>query len=550
MNRFTNYLTFFERSIRSNWSLEALTDLGGRSLTFAQVAGQVEKLHILLEKAGIAKGDRITLYAHNSANWGAAFVASTTYEAITVPLLNDFLTEDAQKLINHSGSIVLFTEKDKWDKMDRTLIPSVRLVLCMDDFSILFNDCGQQVVEAADSIDALFERRFPDFGPESVSYPSDNMDKVALINYTSGTSSSPKGVMLTYANLSSNMQFGIDTVNGNVGENLVSMLPLAHMYGLIWEFMFQFASGCHVYFLGKIPSPRVLLDAFAKVRPYMVITVPLVIEKIFKNSVFPTIEKQPVKFMLKTPCLAPIIRRRIRSKLLDAFGGNLRYMFIGGAAINRDVELWMKKLELPYSVGYGMTECGPLIGYSDWDTYVMSSCGRIVHRMQIRVAPDGADASVGELQVKGDNVMKGYYDNEEASKTAFTEDGWMRTGDLGTIDEGGNIYIKGRSKNMILSANGQNIYPEELEDKLNNQPYVVESVVVERDKKIVALVFPDYDRVSQESLDANDLSRLLEENRIKMNLALPNYSKIAKIEIMKKPFEKTPKHSIKRFLYK
>jgi len=328
------------------------------------------------------------------------------------------------------------------------------------------------------------------------------------------------------------------------------MLPMAHMYGLAFEFLYQLAGGCHIYFLGKVPSPKVLLNSFAKVQPYMVVTVPLVIEKIFKNSVFPTINKPIIKFMMKAPFLSRIIKNRILKKIIDAFGGKLQVLIIGGAAINQEVEDCMKDIKIPYTVGYGMTECGPILGYEDWRKFKKKSCGKAVHRVEVRIDSEDPQNIVGEIHVRGDNVMEGYYKNPEATKAAFTEDGWMRTGDLGLIDNEGNIFIKGRSKNMILSANGQNIYPEEIEDKLNSQPYVVESIVVERDKKIVALVFPDLDRVSQESLDENDLAKLMEDNRIKLNLALPLYSRIAKIELLKEAFEKTPKRSIKRFMYK
>lgn len=356
--------------------------------------------------------------------------------------------------------------------------------------------------------------------------------------------------MLTYGNISSNIEFGQWGIPNHPGETIVSMLPLAHMYGLAFEFLYQLAGGCHIFFIGKLPSPKVLLNAFAQVKPYMMVTVPLVVEKIFRNTVIPTLQKKSIKFIMKVPFFQDIVRKRVRSKILDAFGGQIRVMIIGGAAINKEVEDLMKWVRLPYTVGYGMTECAPILGYEDWRKFKKGSCGKIVHRMEVRIDSEDARKVVGEIQVRGENVMKGYYKNEEATKAAFTPDGWMRTGDLGLLDSRGNIFIKGRSKNMILSSNGQNIYPEEIEDKLNSQPYVIESVVVERDKKIVALVFPDLDRVSQESLDDLNLAQVMEENRIKMNLLLPNYSKIAKIEMMKEAFEKTPKRSIKRFLYK
>ncbi|MBP9992342.1 MAG: AMP-binding protein [Bacteroidales bacterium] len=547
---YKNFLTYIQDGIRNNWNREAMTDIGGETITYAILAERIEKIHILFEHAGIRPQDKVTIYAKNCVNWGVAFLGASSYEATVVPLLSDFTPESASQLIDHSESIILFTDTAHFRKMDISRMPNLKAVFDLKDFCLLFNAIGDSLTQAVENIDSLFLEKFFAFGPKDINYPSDNFDKIALINYTSGTSSDPKGVMLSYRNVSSNMEFGHNSVVNTSSDSIVSMLPLAHMYGMIWEFLYQLHGGSHIYFLGKVPSPKVLLNSFAKIRPYMMITVPLVVEKIFKNSIFPVVKKPYMKALLNIPIIAHIIKKRIRAKLMDAFGGNLQYMFIGGAAITKEVEDWMKALKMPYSVGYGMTECAPLIGYSDWRTYRKGSCGRVVDRLEIRVDSEDPEHIVGELQVRGDNVMVGYFKNDEATKASFTEDGWMKTGDLGLIDENGNIFIKGRSKNMILSANGQNIYPEEIEDKLNNQPYIVESVVVERDKKIVALVYPDYDRVSQESLDDNALAELMDRNRINLNLLLPMYSQIAKIELRKEEFEKTPKRSIKRFKYR
>lgn len=546
---YKNYLTYIQDGIRNNWDCDALTNMGDETVTYRQFAERIEKIHILFEACGIKPQDKVTIYARNSINWAVAFIGTSSYEATVVPLLNDFTPDSAMRLIDHSDSVALFTDPDKFRKLDISRMPQLKMVISLKDMSLLYNGADESLESACSGLDAAFTAKYPSFSPEDVNYPCDNFDKIALINYTSGTSSDPKGVMLSYRNISSNIQFGHDSVKNQAGDCIVSMLPLAHMYGLIWELLYQLHGGSHIFFLGKVPSPRVLLNSFVQVKPYMMITVPLVIEKIFKNSVFPVVNKGYMKALLNIPLASHIICKRIRAKIMDAFGGNIKYMFIGGAAINADVENWMRALKLPYSVGYGMTECAPLIGYSNPAGYVKGTCGRIVDRMQIRVDSDDPEHIVGELQVKGDNVMVGYFKNEEATAAAFTEDGWMKTGDLGLIDENGNILIKGRSKNMILSANGQNIYPEEIEDKLNNQPYVVESVVVERDKKIVALVYPDYDRVSQDSLDDNALAKLMDENRIKLNLLLPLYSQISRIELRKEEFEKTPKRSIKRFKY-
>ncbi len=548
--KYKNFLTHIQDGIRNNWNREAMTNIGGETITYAILAERIEKIHIILEAAGVSRQDKAAIYAKNSVNWGVSFLGSSTYEAIVVPLLSDFTIESASQLIRHSESVVLFTDSARFSKMDIAQMPDLKIVFNIDDFSLLYNSVGEKLANTVENIDALFLNKFYAFEPKSVKYPSDNFDDIALINYTSGTSSDPKGVMLSYRNVSSNMEFGHNSVVNTSSDSIVSMLPLAHMYGMIWEFLYQLHGGSHIYFLGKVPSPKVLLNSFAKIRPYMMITVPLVVEKIFKNSIFPVVKKPYMKALLNIPIIAHIIKKRIRTKLMDAFGGNIKYMFIGGAAITKEVEDWMKALKMPYSVGYGMTECAPLIGYSDWRTYRKGSCGRVVDRLEIRVDSEDPEHIVGELQVRGDNVMVGYFKNDEATKASFTEDGWMKTGDLGLIDENGNIFIKGRSKNMILSANGQNIYPEEIEDKLNNQPYIVESVIVERDKKIVALVYPDYDLVSQESLDDNALAELMDKNRINLNLLLPKYSQIARIELRKEEFEKTPKRSIKRFKYK
>ncbi|MCK9626589.1 MAG: AMP-binding protein [Bacteroidales bacterium] len=544
-----HFLAYIQNSITNYWDSPALTNLSGESFTYGEVAREIARLQILFDKIGIKKGDKVAICAKNSARWGIAFLAASSHEAVVVPLLNDFHADSVQNLTDHSESKLLFTDLDIWSKLDISQMPALMTVINVADFKFLYNK-DDSMAFAFDNIDELFKLKYPNFSASDINFPTDNFDDLALINYTSGTTSAPKGVMLTYKSISSNIQFGLFGIPNQPGWKIVSMLPMAHMYGLAFEFLYQLAGGCHIYFLGKVPSPKVLLNSFAKVQPYMVVTVPLVIEKIFKNSVFPTINKPIIKFMMKAPFLSRIIKNRILKKIIDAFGGKLQVLIIGGAAINQEVEDCMKDIKIPYTVGYGMTECGPILGYEDWRKFKKKSCGKAVHRVEVRVDSDDPQNIVGEIHVRGDNVMEGYYKNPEATKAAFTEDGWMRTGDLGLIDKEGNIFIKGRSKNMILSANGQNIYPEEIEDKLNSQPYVVESIVVERDKKIVALVFPDLDRVSQESLDENDLAKLMEDNRIKLNLALPLYSRIAKIELLKEAFEKTPKRSIKRFMYK
>ncbi len=554
MKMYNHFLYYIERSVKSAWNEPALTNYKGTTYSYGEMAQKIEAYHILFRKLGIRKGDKIALCARNSAEWGIVFMAVTTYEAVVVSLLNDFTTDSIQSLTEHSESLVLFTEKDKWDRMTPSSFSFLKYAIDLTADEILWiRDNDTSAISSGCYLDDMgqwMKEACPKgVTPDIVDYPKNNFSDLALINYTSGTTSAPKGVMLSYGNLSSNIEFGQWGIPNHPGESIVSMLPMAHMYGLAFEFLYQLAGGCHVFFLGKLPSPNILFKAFAEVKPYMIVTVPLVIEKVFKASVFPTLEKPKFKWLMKFPLLRNLVYQRIHDKILLAFGGELRYMIIGGAAINAEVEELMKATRLPYTIGYGMTECGPILGYEDWKKFRKGSCGKAVHRMEIRIDSDDPIRKVGEIQARGDNVMMGYFHNEEATKAAFTDDGWLRTGDLGVMDSKGNIFIRGRSKNMILSSNGQNIYPEEIEDKLNNQPYVVESIVVERDKKIVALVFPDLTRVSQESLDENGLSKIMEENRLKLNLLLPSYSRISRIELVKEEFEKTPKRSIKRFLY-
>ncbi len=549
-DKITHFFTYFQNSAAQYWDHEVLTNIDGISYTYGQICDNIERIHILLEAAGVEKGDKVAICARNSAQWCVAFLASTSYEAITVPLLHDFHPESISTLLHHSESKIVFTNTEIWDKLDIESMPLLQVAVNVEDYTILYNTIGAGLEDCFANLETLFSTKFPNFSIKDVHYPTNNLDDLALINYTSGTTSDPKGVMLTYGNISSNITYAADTIPASTEDKIVSMLPLAHMYGMAFEFIYQVAVGSHIYFLGKVPSPKVLLNAFATIQPYMIVTVPLVIEKIFRNVVFPTIEKPLIKSLMKVPFFSRLIKNRVRSKILDAFGGKIKHIIIGGAAINKEVEDCMKDIRLPYTVGYGMTECAPILAYEDWRKFAKGSCGKAVDRMEIRIDSEDPEHVVGEIQVRGANVMMGYYKNPEATAAAFTEDGWMRTGDLGLIDKNGNVFINGRSKNMILSANGQNIYPEEIEDRLNNQPYVVESVVIERDKKIVALVYPDYDRVSQESMDENDLAKLMEDNRIKLNLMLPLYSRIARIELRKNEFEKTPKRSIKRFLYK
>ena len=548
-----HYLNHVENAIKNHWSSPAFTNYGKNTFTFGQIAENIEKLHILLQEAGVVKGDKIVLCAKNSAEWAASFIAIGTYDAVMVPLLNDFLPESIQNLTNHSDATAIFTEPEIWNKMDATQMPNINIAINIQDFTPIYTK-GHEVNATAfhDKCEKIFNERFPEgVKPEHISYPTGNLDELELINYTSGTTSDPKGVMLSARSISSNVEFAMKHTPNPPGWHILSMLPLGHMYGMAFEFLYPFASGCHIFFLGKTPTPSVLIKALAEVKPYMLVTVPLVVEKIFKGKVIPTLNKPLMKVLTAIPGVNKIIYNSVRKKLLTTFGGNLDKgsLIVGGAAINEKVEKLMKKMNFPYTVGYGMTECGPLICYRNWKTFVMRSCGQKVERVEVRIDSEDPLNVVGEIQIKGDNVMTGYYKNPEATKATFTADGWLKSGDLGVIDTDGNVFIKGRSKNMILSASGQNVYPEEIEDKFNSLPLVTESIVISRGNRIVALVVPDMDAFKRLEGNTKSIDEIMNEYLKQVNAELPTYSKVGLVEMREEPFEKTPKRSIKRFLY-
>ncbi len=545
-----HYLNFIEHTIKNYWDSPALSDYGtDYHLTYGQMAQKIATMHLMFEAAGIEKGDKIALCGRNSANWAVCFMAVTTYEAVAVSILAEFSPESVHSLVNHSVAKLLLVGDIVYKNLDPKAMPNLDGIICMQNFEVLYSD-NKNLIKICKNPEVVFMERYVDgFGPVDVNYPQDNWDKPALINYTSGTTSDPKGVVLSYKAISSNIQFGEDGIANKPGWSMVSMLPLAHMFGLAFELLYQLAGGCHVYFLGKTPSPQVLLKAFADVHPYMVLTVPLVIEKIFQKAIFPMINKPMVKALWYTPGINIPLRRRVHDGLMNKFGGNLKYLIIGGAALNHDVEKCLKQIEFPYTVGYGMTECGPILGYEHWSEFKERSCGKAVDRMQVAVDSPNQHKVVGEILVKGDNLMTGYYKNPEATKAVFTEDGWLRTGDLGIIDRDGNIFIRGRNKSVIIGASGQNIYPEEIEGKLNNMPGVSESIVVDRAGKLIALVFPDFKAV-QEELATKSIDDILENIKLQVNRMIPAFCRLTAVEKVEKEFEKTPKRSIKRFLYK
>ncbi|MBQ5622938.1 MAG: AMP-binding protein [Alistipes sp.] len=540
-----HYLSILQTTMRENWEKPVLSDYRGETFTFADMASQMARLHRIFDAAGVEAGDRVALAAKNSARWAMAFLSIATYRGVAVSILADFNPIDVAGLVNHSESKVLFIDPKIWESMNTIAMPELKAVINVEDYSPIF--CVEEISAAMKRASVQAESFSAAMKEAVTNYQIGELDDLSIINYTSGTTSSPKGVMLSARNISSNIEFGLRNIPIQKGDQIMSMLPLAHMYGMAFEFLYPLCGGCHIYFLGKTPTPTILMQALADIKPYLLITVPLVLEKIFKGKVMPTLNKPVMRVLTSIPGVKNLIYGKVYKQLMGVFGGNIRSFVIGGAAISRPVEKVMRAVKLPYTVGYGMTECGPLIGYSPWDTFRLGSCGRAVDNVEVRIDSDDPAKIVGEIQVKGDNVMQGYFKNPEATAATFTEDGYLRTGDLGIIDKQGNIFIKGRSKCMILSPNGQNIYPEEIESKLNSMPHVAESLIVDRGHALVAIV-----ALSQEDqkADREELMQVMEQNRVELNKVMPAYSKISKIEIIEEGFEHTPKQSIKRFMYK
>ncbi len=544
-----SFIAFIENSIKKNWDLDALTDYKGATLQYKDVARKIEKLHIILEESGIKKGDRVAICGRNSSFWAVSFLAVVTYGAVAVPILHEFKADNVHNLVNHSEAKLLFVGDVVWENLNEAAMPLLEGIVLMNDFSLLVSR-SEKLTHAREHLNEMFGQKFPkNFRPEHVSYFKDKPDELALINYTSGTTSYSKGVMLPYRCLWSNMTFAHEVLTLNPGDSIVSMLPLAHMYGMAFEFLYEFSVGCHIYFLTRMPTPKIIFQAFAEIKPHLVVAVPLIIEKIIKKSILPKLETPTMKILMKVPIINDKIKATIREQMINAFGGQFAEIIIGGAAFNKEIEQFLKMIEFPYTVGYGMTECGPIIAYEDWKKFKMGSCGKAAPRMVVKIDSPDPENIAGEIITKGDNVMLGYFKNEEATAQVIDKDGWLHTGDMGVIDAEGNITIKGRSKNMLLSASGQNIYPEEIEDLLNNLPYVSESLIVSQNDKLVGLVYPDFDDAFAHGLTNEDIEKVMEENRVELNSMLPAYSQISKMKIYPEEFEKTPKRSIKRFLY-
>lgn len=545
-----SFLAFVEQSIKQNWDLDALTDYKGATLQYKDLARKIEKLHILLEESGVQPGDKVAICGRNSSHWGVAFLATLTYGAIAVPILHEFKSDTIHNIVNHSDARLLFVGDMAWESLNEAEMPALEGIILMTDFTLLV--CRSKQLEyAREHLNEMFGRKFPrNFRREHVSYRRDAPEELAIINYTSGTTSFSKGVMLPYRSLWSNTQFAFEVLPLQPGNRVVSMLPMAHMYGLAFEFLYEICCGCHVYFLTRMPSPKIIAQAFTDVKPHIVIAVPLIIEKIIKKNVLPKMETFKMKMLMKLPIINDKINEAVRELLVKGFGGQFYEIIVGGAAFNSEIETFLKGLDFPYTVGYGMTECGPIISYEDWKNFRPGSCGKAAPRMEIRIDSPDPQYTVGEILVRGDNVMLGYYKNPESTAQAIDKDGWLHTGDLGIMDADGNLFIKGRSKNMLLGPSGQNIYPEEIEEQLNNLPYVAECIVIQqKDNKLAALIYPDFEAAYAQGMSDKDIENQMEENRTTLNAALPSYSQISVIRIYPEEFEKTPKKSIKRFLY-
>lgn len=544
------FIAFIEESIKKNWDLDALTDYKGATLQYKDVARKIEKLHILLAESGIQPGDKVAICGRNSSHWGVAFLAILTYGAVAVPILHEFKADNVHHIVNHSEARLLFVGDVVWEGLNEAAMPALEGIILMTDFTLLV--CRSKQLEyAREHLNEMFGKKFPrNFRREHISYRRDNPEELAVINYTSGTTSFSKGVMLPYRVLWSNTQFAFEVLKLNAGDRIVSMLPMAHMYGLAFEFLYEFSCGAHIYFLTRMPSPKIIFQAFAEVKPNIIIAVPLIIEKIIKKNVLPKLETFKMKVLLKVPIINDKIKATVREQMIKGFGGNFYEVIVGGAAFNQEVEKLLKSIDFPYTVGYGMTECGPIICYEDWQRFKPGSCGKAAPRMEVRIDSPDPQHVVGEILTRGDNVMLGYYKNPEATAQVLDADGWLHTGDLGIMDEEGNVTIKGRSKNLLLGPSGQNIYPEEIEDQLNNLPYVAESIVIQQeDHKLMALIYPDFEVAYAQGLKDEDIEKAMEDNRVALNQNLPAYSQITRVKIYPEEFEKTPKKSIKRFLY-
>lgn len=552
MEQAISFNSLIEKSIVENWNLDALTDYKGKTLQYHDVARKIEKLHILYENCGIQKGDKIALCGRNSSSWAVAFLATLTYGAIAVPILHEFTADQIHNIVNHSDAKLLFVGDIVATVVDATKMPGLEGIIYIPDYSLVVSRT-EKLTYAREHLNEMFGIKYPKyFRAKHVHYyHEESPEQLALINYTSGTTGFSKGVMIPYRAILNNYAFACHVLGDkiNAGNNIISILPMAHMYGMSFEFIFEFIKGCHIFYLTRVPSPAIIAQAFTDVKPKIIIAVPLIIEKIIRKKVFPKVQNNRIRLLMNMPVISKKVKERICEQVYQAFGGNAYEIIIGGAALNQEVEAFLRRINFPYTVGYGATECAPIICYRDWHTFAQGSCGQAAYGQEVKIDSVDPHNVPGEILTKGPNVMLGYYKNEEATEHTIDREGWYHTGDLGLIDEDGNVFIKGRSKNMLLGSNGQNIYPEEIEDKLNSLSFVNESIVIQQDNKLIALVHPDYDEAKAMNFTDSDLAEIMEQNRIQLNEIMPVYSKIAEIRIHEEEFEKTPKKSIKRYLY-
>ena len=547
---YTSVNKLFQEAFKKNWDRPAISNYQGITLHYRDVARRIEKMHIMFEECGLQKGDKVALCSRNQANWAVAFLSALTYGAVPVPLLHEFKSSNIHHLVNHSEAKILFVDDVIWEGLSETEMPDLHAIIQVNTFKLLYAK-DEKITSAREHLNELFGRKYPNvFTSEDLNYYEDSADELAVINYTSGTSGFSKGVMIPYRAIRSNIEFGAKVLPGlDNTKSVVSMLPSAHMYGLMFELLYELSVGAHVHFLSRVPSPKIIMQALAEVKPYVIIAVPLVIEKIYKTKVKPILEKEGIKVLMKLPILNQVVMNKIREELVNAFGGEFYEVIIGGAAFNKEVEAFFKKINFPFTVGYGMTECAPIITYDDWNVEKLYSCGKAAPNMEVRIASANPAEIPGEIQVKGANVFLGYYKNEEATAEVLTEDGWFRTGDMGVLDTDGCLFIKGRTKCMILGPSGQNIYPEEVETVINCQPYVVDSLVVEDDGGLTALIYPNFQQGARDGMNQDAFVKHIEGTLGDINKELPNYAKLKKIEVMSEDFERTPKKSIKRYLY-
>ena len=544
-----SFIALIEQSIKTNWYLNALTDYKGITLQYRDVARKIEKIHILLENAGIEKGDKIAICGRNSAHWTVTYLAVITYGAVVVPILHEFKADQVHNIVNHSEARLLFVGDQIWENLNEAAMPHLEGIIELKDFGVPVSR-SEKLAYARDHLNEIFGHKFPcRFRPDDISYEKEKSEDLAIINYTSGTTGYSKGVMLPYRSILSNVLYCKEKIGLKAGDSVVSMLPLGHVFGMTFDFLYGFTAGAHLWFLTRMPSPKIIAESFAEIRPRVIACVPLIVEKIFKKNILPKVDNKLGKLLLHVPIISDKIKELIKQKAMEVFGGNFIEIIIGGAPFNAEVEAFLKMIDFPYTIAYGMTECGPIICHSHWTELKLASCGKVAARMEAKVLSPNPSAIAGELVCRGANLMLGYYKNEEATRQVIDTEGWLHTGDMATIDEDGNVFIKGRCKILLLTSSGQNIYPEEIESKLNNMPYVSESLIILQQDKLVGLIYPDSDDAFAHGLSQSDLVRVMEENRLELNKLLPAFSQIARFKLYPEEFEKTAKKSIKRFLY-